>query len=211
MSTTAGQQNSNEMDPENSGSLTLKDVYKMLEKEIETPTLQSLEPDTFQKIAEALGSLKGHAYEGIEAKVRDKMVEMLATSSCLMIETRQSKMSSGDEPLDYSKLTDEEKYILDSKRESNKRIDEVIAALVKGRPKVLESISARMRSKQIVVRFLKPIEAFVGIDMNKYGPYEQEDVATLPFENARSIIDGGGAMKHVLNNSEKNKLCRIYH
>ena len=195
MSTTAGQQNSNEMDSENSGSLTLKDVYKMLEKEIETPTLQSLEPDTFQKIAEALGSLKGHAYEGIEAKVRDKMVEMLATSSCLMIETRQSKMSSGDEPLDYSKLTDEEKYILDSKRESNKRIDEVIAALVKGRPKVLESISAKMRSKQIVVRFLKPIEAFVGIDMNKYGPYEQEDVATLPFENARSIIDGGGAIE----------------
>jgi DNA replication factor GINS len=195
MSTTAGQQNSNEMDAENSGSLTLKDVYKMLEKEIETPTLQSLEPDTFQKIAEALGSLKGQAYEGIEAKVRDEMVEMLATSSCLMIETRQSKMSSGDEPLDYSKLTDEEKYILDSKRESNKRIDEVIAALVKGRPKVLESISARMRSKQIVVRFLKPIEAFVGIDMNKYGPYEQEDVATLPFENARSIIDGGGAIE----------------
>ena len=195
MSTTAGQQNSNEMDAENSGSLTLKDVYKMLEKEIETPTLQSLEPDTFQKIAEALGGLKGQAYEGIEAKVRDEMVEMLATSSCLMIETRQSKMISGDEPLDYSKLTDEEKYILDSKRESNKRIDEVIAALVKGRPKVLESISARMRSKQIVVRFLKPIEAFVGIDMNKYGPYEQEDVATLPFENARSIIDGGGAIE----------------
>jgi DNA replication factor GINS len=195
MSSTAGQQNSNEMDAENSGSLTLKDVYKMLEKEIETPTLQSLEPDTLQKIAEALGSLKGQAYEGIEAKVRDKMVEMLATSSCLMIETRQSKMSSGDEPLDYSKLTDEEKYILDSKRESNKRIDEVIAALVKGRPKVLESISTRMRSKQIVVRFLKPIEAFVGIDMNKYGPYEQEDVASLPFENARSIIDGGGAIE----------------
>jgi DNA replication factor GINS len=195
MSTTAGQQNSNEMDAENSGSLTLKDVYKILEKEIETPTLQSIEADTFQKIAEALGSLKSQAYEGIESKVRDKMVEMFATSACLMIETRQSKMSSGDEPMDYSKLTDEEKYILDGKRESNKRIAEVIAALAKGRPKVLESISARMRSKQIVVRFLKPIEAFVGIDMNKYGPYEQEDVATLPFENARSIIDGGGAIE----------------
>ena len=193
MSTTAGQRNSNEMDAENSGSLALKDVYRMLEKEVETPTLQSIEPDTFQKIAEALGTLKGQAYEGVEAKVRDRMVEMLAASSCLMIETRQAKISSGDEPLDYSKLTDEEKYILDGKRELNKRIDEVMAALVKGRSKVLESISARMRSKQIVVRFLKPIEAFVGIDMNKYGPYEQEDVASLPFENARSIIDGGGA------------------
>jgi DNA replication factor GINS len=195
MSTTAGQQNNNEMDAGNSASLALKDVYKMLEKEIETPTLQSIEPDTFQKIAEALSSLKGQVYEGIEANVRDRMVEMLEISSTLMIETRQIKISSREETLDYSKLTDEEKYILDGKRESNKRVDEVVAALVKGRPKVLESISAKMRSKQIVVRFLKPIEAFVGIDMNKYGPYTQEDVASLPFENARSIIDSGGAIE----------------
>ena len=195
MSTTAGQQNSNEMDAENSGSLALKAVYKMLEKEIETPTLQSIEPNTFQKIAEVLSNLKGQAYEGVEAKIRDNMVEMLSTLSSLMIETRQAKISSGEEPLDYSKLTDEEKYILDGKRELNKRIDEVMTALVKGRPKVLESISARMRSKQIVVRFLKPIEAFVGIDMNKYGPFAQEDVASLPFENARLIIDGGGAIE----------------
>lgn len=195
MSTTAGQRNSNEMDAENSGSLALKDVYRMLEKEVETPTLQSIEPDTFQKIAEALGSLKDQPYEGVEAKVRDRMVEMLEISSILMIETRQVKISSSEEILDYSKLTDEEKYILDGKRESNKRVDEVVAALVKGRPKVLESISAKMHSKQIVVRFLKPIEAFVGIDMNKYGPYAQEDVASLPFENARSIIDSGGAIE----------------
>ena len=196
MSTTAaGQQNSDEIDAKDSGSLALKDVYKILRKEIETPTLQAIEPDTFQKIAEVLGSLKGQGYEGVEAKIRDKMVEMLATSSQLLIETRQAKIYSSNEPLDYSKLTDEEKFILDGKRESDGRVDEVISAVVKGRPKVLESISARMRSKQIVVRFLKPIEAFVGIDMNKYGPYQQEDVASLPFENARSIIDGGGAIE----------------
>ncbi|HET6779527.1 MAG TPA: hypothetical protein VFH09_00030 [Nitrososphaera sp.] len=195
MSTTAGQQNSDEMDAKDSGSLALKDVYKILIKEIETPTLQAIELDTFQKIAEVLGSLKGQGYEGVEAKIRDKVVEILATSSRLLIETRQAKIYSSNEPLDYSKLTDEEKFILDGKRESDGRVDEVISAVAKGRPKVLESISARMRSKQIVVRFLKPIEAFVGIDMNKYGPYQQEDVASLPFENARSIIDGGGAIE----------------
>jgi DNA replication factor GINS len=195
MSTTAGQQNSDEADAKYSGSLALKDVYKILRKEIETPTLQAIELDTFQKIAEVLGSLKGQGYEGVEAKIRDKVVEILATSSRLLIETRQAKIYSSNEPLDYSKLTDEEKFILDGKRESDGRVDEVISAVAKGRPKVLESISARMRSKQIVVRFLKPIEAFIGIDMNKYGPYQQEDVASLPFENARSIIDGGGAIE----------------
>lgn len=190
---TAGPQNRSEMDAGDSGHLALKDVFKLLKKEIETPSLQSIEPDTFQKIATALGNLKGQGYEGIEAKIRDRMAELLASSAQLLIEARQAKIRTGGDPLDYSKLTDEEKYVLDGKRESESRISEVVAATVKGRPKVLESISARMRSKQIVVRFLKSTEAFVGVDMSKYGPFQPEDVASLPFENARSIIEGGAA------------------
>lgn len=191
---TAGPQNRSEMDAGDSGHLALKDVYRLLKKEIETPTLQAIEPDTFQKIATALGNLKGQGYEGIEARIRDRMVELLAGSAKLLIEARQAKIRAGEE-LDYSKLTDEEKYVLDGRRESESRIGEVVAATVKGRPKVLESISARMRSKQIVVRFLKPTEAFVGVDMSKYGPFQPEDVASLPFENARSIIEAGAAVE----------------
>lgn len=182
------------MDAGDSGHLALKDVFRLLKKEIEAPALQAIEPDTFQKIAASLGNLKGQGYEGVEARVRDRMTELLAGAARLLIEARQAKIR-GDEPLDYSKLTDEEKYVLDGKRESEGRMSEVVAATVKGRPKVLESISARMRSKQIVVRFLKPAEAFVGVDMSKYGPFQQEDVASLPFENARSIIAGGAAVE----------------
>ena len=194
MSTT-GQQNRSEMNTEDSGHLAPKDVFKLLKKEIEAPALQAIQPDTFQKIAASLGNLKGQGYEGIEAKVRDRMAELLAGGARLLIEARQSKIRTGKEPLDYSKLTDEEKYVLDGKRESEGRMSQVVAATVKGRPKVLESISARMRSKQIVVRFLKPTEAFVGVDMSKYGPFQQEDVASLPFENARVIIEGAAAIE----------------
>jgi DNA replication factor GINS len=180
------------MNAGDSGHLALKDVFKLLKREIEAPSLQAIEPDTFQRIASSLGNLKGQGYEGIEAKVRDRMAELIASSARLLIETRQAKIRS-DEPLDYSKLTDEEKYVLDGKREFDGRMGELVAATVKGRPKVLESISAKMRAKQIVVRFLKPTEAFVGIDMSKYGPFQPEDVASLPFENARSIIENGAA------------------
>ena len=192
---TAGAQNRNEMNAEDSGHLELKELYKLLKKEIETPSLQDIEPDTFKKIAAVLGNLKGQGYEGVEAKMRDRMTELLSQAARILIETRQTKIRSGNEPLDYSKLTDEEKYVLDGRRSSEGRVSEVIAATVKGRPKVLESISSRMRSKQIVVRFVRPIEAFVGVDMNKYGPFQQEDVASLPFENARSIIEGGAAVE----------------
>ncbi len=183
------------MEAGDSDNLALKDVYKLLKKEIESPSLLSIEPDTFQKIAAALGNLKGQGYEGVEAKIRDRMADLLANSARLLIETRQHKIKSGYEPLDYSKLTDEEKYVLDGKRESDRRIGEVVAATIKGRPKVLESISARVRSKQIVVRFLKPMEQFVGVDMGKYGPFQPEDVATLPFENARSMVESGLAVE----------------
>ena len=191
MSTT-GTQNRSEINAGDSDDPALKDVYRLLKKEIEVPSLQAMDPDTFQNIASMLGNLKGQGYEGIDAKMRDRMAELLANSARLLIAARQTKIRRG-EAFDYSKLTDEEKYVLDGKREFEGRISEVIAATVKGRPKVLESISARMRSKQIVVRFLRPIEAFVGVDMNKYGPFQQEDVASLPFENARAIIEGGSA------------------
>jgi len=192
---TAGTQNRSEMNAGDSDHLALKDVYKLLKKEIETPSLQAIELDTFKKIATVLGNLKGQGYEGVEAKMRDRMTELMSQAARLLIEARQAKIGSGKETLDYSKLTDEEKYVLDGKRVSEGRVSEVIAATVKGRPKVLESISGRMRSKQIVIRFLRATEAFVGVDMNKYGPFQQEDVASLPFENARSIIEGGAAIE----------------
>src|SRR5919206_3172667 len=114
--------------------IALKDVYKLLKKEVETPSLQAMELDTFQKIATALGNLKGQVYEDIEAKIRDHMVDLLANSARLLINARQHKINVGNEPLDYSKLTDEEKYILDGKRESDSRVFEVIVAAIKGRP-----------------------------------------------------------------------------
>lgn len=180
---------------ENEINMPLKDLYELLRKEAENPALQQIEPDTYQKVARALGSLKGQGFEGVEAKVRDRMVELLSTSARLLFEVRQRKLFSGAEPVDYSRLTDEEKYVLDGKSESQDRMQEVVAATTKGRPKVLEGISARMRARRIVVRFLRPQEQFVGVDMTKYGPFAQEDVATLPLENARSLVETGVAVQ----------------
>lgn len=191
----SGRQSGNDGDSGVTGGLALKDIYRLLKREIETGSLQQIEPDTFQKIAASLGNLKGQGYEGVEAKVRDRLAELLASSAQLLIESRLHKLKQVKEPVDYSKLTDEEKYALDGIGESEARIDEIISATGNGRVKVLESMAMRARSKQVLVRFLKPIESFVGVDMNKYGPFQQEDVASLPLENARSIVDSGLAVQ----------------
>jgi DNA replication factor GINS len=191
----SGQQSGRDAELGITSSLVLKDVYKLLKREIETGSLQQIEPDTFQKLAASLGNLKGQGYEGVEAKVRDRLAELLASSAQLLLEARLHKLMLNKEPPDYSKLTDEEKYALDGMSDSAAKIDEIITATSKGRVKVLESIAVQVRSKQVLVRFLKPIESFVGVDMNKYGPFKQEDVASVPLENARSIVDSGHAVQ----------------
>ncbi|HET7148074.1 MAG TPA: hypothetical protein VFI73_06185 [Candidatus Nitrosopolaris sp.] len=171
--------------------------------------------NTYPKVATALENLQAHGCDGIEARIRDTLIELISTGTRFLLEIRHLKVldqqdrissstssfSAASTPtttataIDYSKLTEEEKYILDAEKESGRRTSDVLLAITKGRPKVLESISKRVRSKYIVIRFLKPMEQFMGVDMRRYGQFRQEDVAVLPFENARSLIEINHAME----------------
>jgi DNA replication factor GINS len=195
--------------------LSIRDIYALLLKEVQLSQLQSVPIDTYQRIATVISNLKGQGYEGLEAKIRDYMVELISTSAKLLLELRYYKIieegsvpsaqllpsyfangggngiSTTGNSLDYSKLTDEEKFIMDGKRDAEKRKESIISATLRGRTKVLEHVSSKVMSKQVIVRFVKPLEQFIGVDMVKYGPFQQEDVAVLPFENARSLIENG--------------------
>ena len=56
-------------------------------------------------------------------------------------------------------------------------------------------------AKNIVLRFLKEIPSIVGVDIKSYGPFLAEDVATLPFQNARIMIKQGLAQKIEISQS----------
>jgi len=56
-------------------------------------------------------------------------------------------------------------------------------------------VERKERPKRMVVRFVQEIPAIIGSDMNTYGPYRAEDIATLPLENAKILIKQGVAME----------------
>jgi DNA replication factor GINS len=187
-------------------SMAIAEIVKLLLKEVQIPTLQSIPFDTYQKIATTIENLEVKGYEGIESRIRDTLVETISTATIFLLEIRHHKIlekTSASTPnstttttgIDYSKLTEEEKYMLDAEKESERRRNDVIAAILRGRPKVLESISKRVRSKHIIIRFLKPMEKFIGVDLQAYGPFRQEDVAVVPSENARSLIENNHAIE----------------
>ncbi|KON29780.1 hypothetical protein AC482_05520 [miscellaneous Crenarchaeota group-15 archaeon DG-45] len=91
--------------------------------------------------------------------------------------------------LDAAAMTPEEKMLhADLKRLLSHHADRVKSVLM-GRPPQVERRPPRGGLK--VVRFVQAIPAIIGIDMKTYGPFQPEDVASIPEENAENLIRRG--------------------
>ncbi len=44
---------------------------------------------------------------------------------------------------------------------------------------------------RVTLRFIKPVPSIIGSDMKSYGPFQAEDVASVPVENARILVKQG--------------------
>jgi len=183
----------------NSGKkIDLDFIMELLKKETQIPKIQGMSPDIYKKIAQMIKELSIQKYENLELDVHHELIRLLVLSTKSLIELRTQKLlenSNANLPYpslstdDYSKLTDEEKYIFEEERKVSQRKDLIIQSLIDGNVNNLDSISRIIRSKMIIIRFLESTDQFMGVDMAKYGPFIKEDVAILPFENARSLIE----------------------
>jgi DNA replication factor GINS len=138
--------------------------------------------------------------EKISAQIKNNLLDLYLKSVTLLFLYRCRKIFNTDrkktnETFEYSNLTEEEKYVFYGNRDVENRINIVINTLFEGKPKTLEKIVSSINEYCTIVRFLDAMEQFVGINMNKYGPFKKEDIAILPFENARSIIENNKAIE----------------
>jgi DNA replication factor GINS len=173
-------------------------IMELLKKETQIPKIQGISPDIYKKIAQLIKELSIQKYEDLELDVHHELIRLLVLSTKSLIELRTRKLlenSTGNlsstslSTDDYSKLTDEEKYIFEEERKVAQRKNLIKQSLIDGNVNNLDSISRIIRSKMIIIRFLESMDQFMGVDMAKYGPFIKEDVAILPFENARSLIE----------------------
>ena len=174
--------------------IDVNSLYAILQLEIENDTVQEIDPELYSSIGELIGNLKNKGYDGIESKIKDSLVKIISDMVTLLLKIRIEKAIKSKE-LDYSNLLDEERFILDSEDELRQRKDVILAATLNGRLKLLETVANNHRTRSIVIRFLKPIDQIIGSDLQKYGPFDAEDVATLPFENALALIKKKIAVK----------------
>jgi len=178
----------------------LEFILELLKKETQIPNIQAISPDTYRKIAQIIRDLSIQKYEDLELDVHHELIKLLTLSTKSLFELRIRKLleDSNGQHLsypsllssdDYSKLTDEEKFIFEEERKVTQRRELIIQSLIGGNVNNLDTISRIIRSKMIIIRFLEFTDQFMGVDMAKYGPFIKEDIAILPFENARSLIE----------------------
>jgi len=183
--------------------ISLKYLCTLLIKEINTDSLQNLPVDLYHEVTARIERLRGSSKEfAVEEQLAQAQIELLFSAIRLLFEARYAKIEANRKAdllakkkneleIDYSNMTREEKFVLDGSLETEKRINMILSAIVTGRPVVLDKISNMLSHKRIPVRFIKPIDRFMGIDMVTYGPYIEEDIALLPSENARALTQNG--------------------
>jgi DNA replication factor GINS len=109
--------------------------------------------------------------------------------------TRYRKFQSmdfGKEIISKNALTEEEKKLYGEVSSFAEVCHVFYKDLLRGR---LLKIGKGGQQRMIVLRFVKEIPALVGADMKTYGPFNPEDIATLPPENARILMKQGVAVQ----------------
>ena len=112
-------------------------LYTVLKNEFEDHTIQKVDSNFYQKTAEFIGNLKNQEYDGVEAKIKNAMVEMATEMASLFLKIRLEKaiLDGSNKP----HLLAEEKYILDSQKEMEERKETILSRILNGKSKLLES------------------------------------------------------------------------
>lgn len=170
-----------------SNEITINSLHSLVLRESESDSIQEIDSDFYRNLSDFLGNLKKQEFDGIERKIKQSLIDMTSELTSLLLYTRLQKTMNSN-GMDFTNLLDEEKFILDAEEQKKERTEIILSATINGKSKYLESISQNHKTKTIVLRFLKEVDEIVGVDLEKYGPFKPEDIATLPYENAQALI-----------------------
>ena len=203
---------------EKGSKITYETLFDILRNEKNREELQTLDPNLFEDLIQYLKEKKhlldeapsGELFSNIEKEKTQKQLENAKKLIKELYERREKKIlnmaminSRVSGLLDKSAMLAEEKQLFD--RLTNLleifRVD-VLYKLLDGNTPLVRNIgeteSAVQKPKEqkdgtLLLRFLQPVPKFVGKSLEIYGPFEADDVASLPKEIADVLVSKGRA------------------
>ena len=105
-------------------------------RESESDTMQEIDSNLYNSISELIKNLKSEEYEGVKAKINQAMINMITGTTSTLLKLRLEKAIL--ENSNQSILLNEEKYILDSKKEMLERKETILSGILNGKPHSLD-------------------------------------------------------------------------
>lgn len=173
-----------------------KELYQAWRKERENVEIQMLPKDFYARLANYMKKMREESRMLDKKTTRAKLIErQFKNSKNLTGKLLQFRYKKCLDALKAGKAVPKDRLIEEEERvykeistfaESYQVLSKEI---LRGRlPGKLARPLAKTKTRGVVVRFLKEVPAIVGSDMKTYGPFQSEDIAILPVENAKTLI-----------------------
>ena len=174
---------------------TLEYLKRRLDSEAQADTLLPLPNDFYSGLSNYSHKLKRSASSGAsEVSVRltatqAKMIESMV-SQLLKLRTRKAMRDNA-----LLQLLPEERYVCSAEQKFQRRFQTMVEAVAGGQPSFVEFAHLSESRRSMTVRFIRHVNELVGLDMRRYGPFETDDVASIPAASADILVSGGDAVE----------------
>jgi len=117
--------------------ININSLNALILQEAETDSIQEIDSDLYNSVSELIKNLKSEEYDGIKAKINQAMIKMVTDTTSALLKLRLEKAVL--EKSNQSVLLDEEKYILDSRKEMAERKETILSGILNGKPYSLDN------------------------------------------------------------------------
>jgi len=111
-------------------------LHTLVLQESESDTIQEIDSNLYNSVSKFIKNLKSEEYDGVEAKINQAMISMITDTTSALLKLRLEKAIL--ENSNQSILLNEEKYILDSKKEMLERKETILSGILNGKPHSLD-------------------------------------------------------------------------
>ena len=117
--------------------IDIKYLLLLVLHESENDTIQKLDSNLYNSISKYIGILKAEERDGINAKLKNALLDMIIELTSFLLKLRLEKASLNNS--NSSILLDVEKYILDSQKEMEERKEMILSGIMTGKSELLGS------------------------------------------------------------------------
>ena len=116
--------------------ININNLHAIVLQESETDTIQEIDSNLYNSVSKLIKNLKSEECDGVKVKINQAMIKMMVDTTSALLKLRLEKAVL--ENSNQSVLLDEEKYILDSKKQMLERRETILSGILNGKPHSLD-------------------------------------------------------------------------